>query len=404
MQDIAMQLAGSYRAHSGFRFDAESWEIPGELLDVFNRTYLAVRRMGCVLNASSFAAMQQDCLDALARVFATMQAQCADVHEKRFLEELHAKCVRILGEELAWFSRPPAKAVARLEDALVRQKATQLQSERHFFGQLPSSAVDELRSLAGKDLARFRANAAAGRLRREDLSVNTGAAVHAIRRVLNREFRALGVLDAVSAYTGRKTRVIGLALELSLPQATWWKNAIAGLDRPPKTLYAHLDEGISYPKSIVYLSDVTEQNGPTGCYPGAYEAMRLNPLQEMIGRVVGTVGSGPDSPLMVYYAKQYHQPMSSENFRRHFMRLPESLRFNSHMGWDVLPGSELESQLAASERKMTGSAGTFIAFDGARLLHRGGLMQEGERVALQVIFSDLTFTQRAVSKVKRMFT
>ncbi len=404
MRDITMQLASSYQEHSGFRFDSGSWEVPSELLDVFNRTYMATRQMGCVLDALSFAAMRQDCLSALGRVFSAMQAQCSDAHEKRFLEELHAECVRILGEELAWFSRPPAKAVARLEDALVRQRATQLQCERHFFGQLPSSAVDELRSLADKDLARFRANAAAGRLRREDLSVNTGAAVHAIRRVLNREFKALGVLDAVSAYTGRKTRVMGLALELSVPQATWWQNAIAGLDRPPKTLYAHLDEGISYPKSIVYLTDVTEQNGPTGCYPGAYEAMQLNALQEMIGRVVGTVGNRADSPLKDYYAKQYHQSVNSENFRRHFMRLPESLRFNSHMGWDVLPGSELESQLAASECRMTGPAGTFIAFDGACLLHRGGLMEQGERVALQVIFSDLTFVERAVGKLKRVLS
>jgi hypothetical protein len=212
------------------------------------------------------------------------------------------------------------------------------------------------------------------------------------------------VLDAVSAYSGRKTRVIGLALELSVPQATWWKNSIEGLERPPHTLYAHLDETISNPKSIVYLSDVAEQNGPTGCYPGAYEAMQLNPLQEMIGRVVGTVGTGTDSPLKDYYGKQYHQSVNSENFRRHFMRLPECLRFNSHMGWDVLPGSELESQLAVSERRMTGPAGTFIAFDGACLLHRGGLMQEGERLALQVIFSDLTFTERAVGRVKRMLS
>lgn len=86
------------------------------------------------------------------------------------------------------------------------------------------------------------------------------------------------------------------------------------------------------------------------------------------------------------------------------MRLPESLRFNSHLGWDVLPGSELENQLAENERKMTGPAGTFIAFDGARLLHRGGLMQQGKRVALQVVFSDLTFTERAVGKVKRMLS
>jgi hypothetical protein len=96
--------------------------------------------------------------------------------------------------------------------------------------------------------------------------------------------------------------------------------------------------------------------------------------------------------------------MNSENFRRHFMRLPECLRFNSHLGWDVLPGSDLESHLAGGECKMIGPAGTFIVFDGARLLHRGGLMQEGERLALQVIFSDLTFAERAVGKVKRMLS
>ena len=110
--------------------------------------------------------------------------------------------------------------------------------------------------------------------------MNSGSTVRAIMTVLNREFKALGVLDAVSAYTGCKTRVSGLAVELSVPQAVWWKNAIGGLERSPRTLYAHLDEAISYPKSIVYLSDVTDQNGPTGCYPGAYEAMQLNPLKE----------------------------------------------------------------------------------------------------------------------------
>jgi hypothetical protein len=86
------------------------------------------------------------------------------------------------------------------------------------------------------------------------------------------------------------------------------------------------------------------------------------------------------------------------------MRLPESLRFNSHMGWDVLPGSELEERLVVCEKKMTGPAGTFIIFDGARLLHRGGLMEQGERIALQVIFSDLTFVQRVAAKIKKVLS
>lgn len=404
MKDLARQLTGSYRAHPGFRFEGECWGVPSEIVDVFNGTLLAARQMGPVLNAASFAVMHQDCLTALANVFSTMQAQCEDAYERRFLEELHVECGRLLGEELAWYVKRPRPSFVDLTNGSTRQDAVRMLGERHFFGRLPEAAVAELRDLSERELERFWANVAAGRLKRDDLSVNSGPAVRAIRDVLNREFKALGVLDAVSAYTGRKTRVIGLALELSVPQATWWRNAIPGLDRPARTLYAHLDETISCPKAIVYLSDVTELNGPTGCYPGAYEAMQLNPLQEMIGRVVGTVGTQPDSPLKNYYAKQYHQSANSENFRRHFMRLPESLRFNSHMGWDVLPGSELESQLADNERRMIGPAGTFIAFDGARLLHRGGLMEQGERVALQVIFSDLTFVERAVGKVKRMLS
>ncbi len=402
MQMLKTLMESNYREHPAFSFGVPNWDISVEKLAAFNEAYEAVRQFGPTLGSASRTALRQDLLQALDGVFASFQAQSADEYEARFLLELRNACIRLLDEELAWYVRQPQEGFVDLADARARQDAVRMKRDRYYFGCLPQAAVAELRNLAERELGQFRANAAAGRLKREDLSVNSGPTVRAIRAVLNREFKALGVLDAVSAYTGRKTRVIGLALELSVPQATWWKNAIAGLERPPQTLYAHLDETISCPKSIVYLSDVAEQNGPTGCYPGAYEAMQLNPLQEMIGRVVGTVGTRPDSPLKDYYAKQYHQSVNSENFRRHFMRLPECLRFNSHMGWDVAPGSELESSLASNERKMTGSAGTFIAFDGARLLHRGGLMQEGERLALQVIFSDLTFTERAVGKVKRI--
>jgi hypothetical protein len=407
MQDLQMLkslMENSYREHPAFSFDITTWDLPVDKLAVFNEAYEVIRKFGSKLSATSHTQLRKDLRHALDDVFVFFQAQSTLEYEARFLLELRSACIRLLDEEMAWYSRQPRAGFLGLTGERARHDAVQMRRERHYFGRLPQTAVVELRNLAERELVRFRANVAVGRVKREDLSVNAGPTVRAIRDVLNREFRALGVLDAVSAYSGRKTRVIGLALELSVPQATWWKNSIEGLERPPHTLYAHLDETISNPKSIVYLSDVAEQNGPTGCYPGAYEAMQLNPLQEMIGRVVGTVGTGTDSPLKDYYGKQYHQSVNSENFRRHFMRLPECLRFNSHMGWDVLPGSELESQLAVSERRMTGPAGTFIAFDGACLLHRGGLMQEGERLALQVIFSDLTFTERAVGRVKRMLS
>lgn len=404
MQDLSAPLRDGYSKHPAFSFDAPSWAVSDELLTAFNGIYAAARHIGAALSHKSRELLRQDCQCSMAAVFAALQAQCADEPENHFLTELGAECGRLLNEEFNWYVRPTQAGLARLDEGVAMKAAVRLQLERHFFGQLQPGAVEELRQLANSAVERFRANAAAGQVKRDDLSISAGAPVRAIRSILNREFRALGVLDAVSSYTGRKTQVFGLALELSVPQATWWRNAIEGLDRPPATLYAHLDETISCPKAIVYLSDVSETNGPTGCYPGAYEAMQLNPLQELIGRVIGVVGTRPNSPLKQHYSKQYHQSMNSENFRRHFMRLPEALRFNSHLGWDVLPGSEAESELVKVERKMTGPAGTFIAFDGARLLHRGGLMEAGERVALQVIFSDVTLTERVISKAKRMFS
>lgn len=397
-------MESSYRDHPAFSFDVPNWDISVEMLSVFNETYAAARKFGSTLRTASLAELRKDLMYLLHDLFETFQGQSADEFEARFLLELRNACIRLLEEELTWYSKQPRRGFVDLADKWTRNNAVRMQRCRYFFGCLPKAAVAELRSLAERELGQFRANVATGLLKREDLSVNSGPTVRAIRAVLNREFKALGVLDAVSAFTGRKTRVVSLALELSVPQANWWKNSITGLERAPRTLYAHVDETISYPKSIVYLSDVNEHNGPTGCYPGAFEAMQLNPLQEMIGRVVGTVGTLPNSPLKDYYAKQYHQSMNSGNFRRHFMRLPECLRFNSHLGWDVLPGSELETELAEREHRMIGPAGTFIAFDGARLLHRGGLMEQGERLALQVIFSDLTFAERAVGKVKRMLS
>lgn len=404
MQDLTTPLQQSYQEHPAFCFDTPSWTLDNRSLDAFNSTYTATRQIGPAHSTESLDALRKECLRLMGNVFTALKAQCADKPEAHFLDELATECARLLHEELEWYTRPLKSGLAHLERETSQRAAVRMQTDRHFFGQLPPTVVDELRHIAARDIERFQASAVAGHLKRDDLSVNTGATVRAIRRVLNREFRSLGVLDAVSAYTGRKTQVLGLALELSVPQATWWRNAIEGLERPATTLYAHLDETISCPKAIVYLTEVAEQNGPTGCYPGAYEAMRLNPLQEMVGRVIGTVGTRADSPLKTMYAKQYHQSMNSVTFRRHFMRLPSSLRFNSHLGWDVMPGSDLETALTTNERKMTGPAGTFIAFDGARLLHRGGLMQEGERVALQVIFSDLTFAERVTGKLKRMLS
>jgi hypothetical protein len=82
------------------------------------------------------------------------------------------------------------------------------------------------------------------------------------------------------------------------------------------------------------------------------------------------------------------------------MRLPDQLLFYSHFGWDVLPDSEVERAMTDRARQMIGPAGTYVVFDGSRLVHRGGLIRQGERIALQVIFSDAHPGRRLLQRIK----
>jgi hypothetical protein len=375
----------SYAAHPAFQF-GRSWALCGA----------AGRSFAAAFEARD----QQACRASMRAVFNELRAQAADDGERRFIDELHGECLRLLEAEFAHFARQrPARPAGALP-APARDVAEALAREHHHFGRLSAGAVCEMQALSAPTLAQLRQHAAAGQLTREALSINRGPVVHALATLLNREFERLGVLDAVSLHARRPMRVTGLAYELSVPQAQWWRNGLPGLARAPRTLYAHLDESSAVPKAIVYLSDVAAGNGPTSCYPGAYEALELHPLQDLIGRGVGNVGRSAHSPLHSVYAKGYHQSMTSEAFRRHFMKLPAVLRFNSHLGWDLMPDSGAEAELVRRERTMIGPAGSFIVFDGARLLHRGGLLESGERIALQVMFSEQGLLRRTAKQLR----
>ena len=404
MEKLSEEMSRNYVSHPAFKFDGVSLSFSSEAIEQFNQRYLAAKAIGVTVKENTWACLRQELLDTLSRVFLSVSSQCQNESENTFINELARECSRALEAELQWYRKPRARNLLDFADEKARKDAVEFQSFRHLFGTLSPRGLKELSYLAERELSNLRANVDSGRLKREDLSISSGATQNAIRKALNREFKTTGVFDLLGSYTGRQMLVTGVALELSVPQSGWWLNAIEGLSRPPSTLYAHLDESVQHPKAIIYLSDVGEKNGPTSCYPAVYEALQLTPLQELIGRVVGNVGNSAESPLKNVYAKKYHHAMSSALFRRHFMRLPPSLRFNSHFGWDVIPGGDLEAVLLKSERKLIGPAGTFIAFDGGKLLHRGGLMEEGERVALQVVFSDVSTIDRAKAIAKRIFT
>jgi len=73
--------------------------------------------------------------------------------------------------------------------------------------------------------------------------------------------------------------------------------------------------------------------------------------------------------------------------RRCFAALPKEMRCIGHFGNDILANSPEEAFIVANRTVMTGPAGTFVLFDGARVAHRGGIVKAGHRWALQVIYS-----------------
>ncbi len=361
----------NYSANPAFKVGREPLRIESEKLKKFN---LAIGQSREPISNSAI----KESKELLGDIFQQLLGQQLDKYERKFIEDLHSQILKYLDSEFIFrvqlnkpkFEHPNSKA---------------LKNNAFFYSELRDSTRSKILKLSETQVKIFRERAQAGLLKRTDLSINEGKLVAKISKLIDKDFKSQGIFNLVSDYVGIKYTFTGVSLELSVAGSTWWKNSIQG-STPPRTMYAHLDESIYAPKAIVYLSDVGPTNGPTSSYPGVYDSLNNNPLQDIIGRVVGSIGNNPESILFDYYSKSYHQSMGSIRFREHFMLLPESLRFNSHFGWDILAKSELEGLIADREEVMLGGPGKFVVFDGSRLLHRGGLIEEGERLVLQVIF------------------
>lgn len=389
----------SYKDHPSFKFHCKEYNLKKFMIDEFDEIYKTIFSSERFISKKHQKNTFMELSALITKIFHEMSVQASDRYEAAFLSELNAAVVELLNHELdgfdSTFKNKPLNANNKIMD--------ELRLNRSYCGELQAWAIKKISDACLPEVEVLRNNARLGKVARSDLSINSGKTIRQIVKVLNEAFKERGILDCVSEYMGASYKVGGAALELSVPSSTWWRNT---LDRavPPQTMYAHIDESIHHPKAIVYLSNVCLDNGPTTYYPGVYERLELNALQELIGRVICKVGESESSILYNYYDRNNSKLMGSSNFRKHFMRLPTELRFNSHFGWDVLAGSKFEESMLASEKKMIGNAGMYIVFDGGRLLHRGGLISEGERIVLQVIFSRIiTFPNRLIAASSKFY-
>jgi hypothetical protein len=329
----------------------------------------------------------------LNSIIDNLLSQTSIDRERLFLEDLLKQSNRILKEDIEVFRK-------RLIQKLNKQKFINFEKTKHDFkkfkqqkfilGNISKDSVHEINQIIAPSIDVFRKNAENGLTRREDLSVNNGEAISKVVKILNKEFKKQGILDLISEYRGEKSVVSGCAIELSVTKANWWKVTYPEYQAQPKTLYYHFDESVGVPKAIVYLNEVGLKNGFTSCIPNLVENLKLSHLQFLIGRTIACVGRSADIDLSKYYNHKYHNTFGCELFRRDFSLLPKEMKFGSHFGWDVVPESDLETFIIDNEHKVVGAEGSFIVFDGGLLPHRGGMVNEGERIALQIIFDKET--------------
>lgn len=204
----------------------------------------------------------------------------------------------------------------------------------------------------------------------------------AVRRAVKQS----GLLDFISAYTGKPMELYYASLDHAHPGQDWYRDCYADAGIPTsKTAYMHTDADFDIIKTMMYLKDVSEKDGPFAFIPGSHRWKR-SPLTVAVQKgfdeispkaLAGSPASGN------YYRARFKL---AEN-RRDIVALPEQLRGSTHFGDDVLDGSALSEALLEAEETFVAPAGTMVVFDGSRGIHRGGLVQPGgSRWALQLAF------------------
>jgi hypothetical protein len=190
-----------------------------------------------------------------------------------------------------------------------------------------------------------------------------GPAVFAALRSAMRDY---GALEAASRYQGRPLDVTYLKLLINHADDRWWRAPFAdvGLADPP-AISMHVDH-LWTAKAILYLSPVGPNSGPF-CYCLGSNHVRIGWLEGAARRANDRIELSSCTP----------------DSRRLFHALPKRFRRKAKFGNDLESDHPALARLLASERRFTSADGDLILFDD-RGIHRGGMVEAGERCMLQI--------------------
>jgi hypothetical protein len=214
--------------------------------------------------------------------------------------------------------------------------------------------------------------------------------------------RSAAIDDAVERYCGHDMQIDSVLVEYSHEGSTWYRDCYGDVGLGTSSaVYMHCDYEYQRHKMTIYLNEVGSEQGPFSYVRGSHRLPRaefqfvfFKELDQVLHRTLKeAVATDP-----------YYRPMfKQDEYRRRFMRLPRALRGTSHFGDDLLDDSAASTQLLHDEVPITTDRGNCIVFDGHMGIHRGGLVQRGERLVVHAGFGQrLSVLQRAVRKMQTL--
>lgn len=223
-------------------------------------------------------------------------------------------------------------------------------------------------------------------------------------RIIEKYMEKSGFREGAAAFYGGDLVVTGCGFELSNDRQTWWRDCYAdtGL-ATSKCVYMHNDYDYDYVKSLVYLSEVEDHNGPFSYIPESHHWARPLSLSFYIKELEVAIARKIRSGLTA--KDPYYRPaMKYEAGRKLFISFPSIFRQLSHFGDDIQDGTPLSDELLSKELRVTSDKGNFVFFTGGSGIHRGGTVHKGERWALQITLTREPGLKKKITSFSRRTT
>lgn len=204
--------------------------------------------------------------------------------------------------------------------------------------------------------------------------------------VTSQILKAVGFMDGLAMYYGHQMVPMYCTLVHSYPGEEWFRGCYDDVGmKTADCAYMHYDHSDDVPKALMYISNVTDKNGPFCVVPGS-NGWHKSHVQGLFFKFLDQVG-GPLARKNTPQHDVYHRPLlKDKTFRGEFFKLPRAFQGSSHFGDDVVDNTSLSKFLLSRELRLTSDIANCMLFSGHTTIHRGGIVDEGERWVFQLGF------------------